>query len=537
MPQVSAAPVRTTDAEGAHRPTLTERTVDRLARRAGRSDRPGLTRRSFLVRAAVIGSVLTVAPLRWLVHPTSAYDTVCGEGASCGAGWTAFCCTISQGANTCPPGSFVAGWWKIDDSPFCNGNPRYIIDCNRSRGSSCNCRCASGTCDQRRVCCNVFRYGQCNTQIPGVTEVVCRVVVCTTPWNWDPNCGRTVRTDNRTRTHNAPCLPGTNPSPIEVRYQDLGLTGSVLGAPVAAERAGPRSGSWRRYERGVIAHRSASGTRVLRDSLAAEYVDTGGPGGSLGYPTSNHQRLGDGLGERVRFERGDIYVRLGDAVTLLGPSAVRYRELGGPGGALGRPTQGTRPVGDGRGSVTRFENGAIYASGRTGARELTGAFLDRYETLGGPEGSGLGYPRTGGDAQHQPFERGVLLLVAGQIRLLRGTIAQRYERLGGATGPWGALRSDQSRVGDTEVAVFAEATVYAGDGLRPSAITEPVLSAYETEGGPGGSLGSPTGDSFRTRSGHHRGDFRAGALEVDPNDGSVRRLRGRATRVPSELTR
>ena len=519
------------------RTSLAERAVDRLARRTERgAERPGLTRRNFLVRAAVIGSVLTVAPMRWIMRPTSAYASVCGTGASCGQGWTAFCCTINQGANTCPPGSYVAGWWKIDRSPFCSAAPRYIIDCNRSPGSSCSCRCATGSCDQRRVCCNNFRYGQCNTQVPGVTEVVCRVVICTTPWTWDPACGRTVRTDNRTVTHNAPCLPGTNPTPIELVYQDMGMTGSVLGRPVAAEASGPRSGSWRRYERGVIAHRSASGTRVLLGPVGTEYTRTGGPGGGLGYPTSGHQSLGGDLGERIRFERGDIYRRNSTARTLLGPSATRYREMGGPGGSLGRPISGTNPVGDGLGSVTRFVQGAIYASGRIGTQPLTKIYDDRYVALGGPTGSGLGYPLRSTGTSRQPFEHGMLVRVGDRVHALRGSIAHRYGSAGGASGPWGALRGDQDRVGSVDRAVFADATLYAGEGMRPGALAEPVLGAYLAAGGPSGALGPPTNDSFRTRTGHHRGEFRGGALEIDPATGTVRRLERRTTRSPSDLT-
>jgi hypothetical protein len=62
------------------------------------------------------------------------------------------------------------------------------------------------------VCCNQFRYGQCNTQIACAGPVVCRIALCTPPWVWSPACTTTSRTDNRTATHNAPCLPAA-PSP------------------------------------------------------------------------------------------------------------------------------------------------------------------------------------------------------------------------------------------------------------------------------------------------------------------------------------
>ena len=170
-------------------------------------------RRSFLVRMAVTGSALTVAPLRFILQPVTAYAAVCGPDSSCGDGYTAMCCTVS-GANRCPPGSFAGGWWKADNSGLCCGNAaRYYIDCNMHCGQACACRCASGSCDQRKVCCNVFRYGQCHQEIACYGPIACRVVSCNPPWTFDQSCSRDVLVDNATAQHSAPCLPpGCPPS-------------------------------------------------------------------------------------------------------------------------------------------------------------------------------------------------------------------------------------------------------------------------------------------------------------------------------------
>ena len=40
---------------------------------------------------------------------------------------------INGGANTCPPGSFVAGWWKMGNSAFCRGDARYVRTVNGTR--------------------------------------------------------------------------------------------------------------------------------------------------------------------------------------------------------------------------------------------------------------------------------------------------------------------------------------------------------------------------------------------------------------------
>ena len=513
------------------RTSWSERLVTTLAHRL---ERRGLSRRSFLVRTALVGSVLTVAPLRWVLRPTTAYASICGDGARCDQGWTAFCCTINDGANTCPPGSFVAGWWKIDDSPFCRGEPRYIVDCNRSPGASCRCRCASGTCDQRRVCCNNFRYGQCNTQIPGVTEVVCRVVICTAPWRWDPACGTTLRTDNRTRSHNAPCLPGRDATPIDLRYQDLGQSGSALGAPTSAELSGPRSGAWRRYERGIIAWRATTGARVLTGRIARVYDELGGPGGALGYPTAEQAGISATSAHQQRFERGRILDDGTRAAAVFGPALRRYDALGGPTGSLGFPTGSTGPVGDGRGSVTPFEGGAIYALAGV-AQELSAAMASRFEALGGPVGSGLGYPIGPADEDEQRFAQGVLVAVGGAFHGLRGAIARRYLALGGREGAWGPPTRDQERLAGGWRATFDDATVFAGPDTAPHALDGAVLAAYLAAGGPAGDLGWPTSDRQRTRFGRDRASFEGGAIEVDPTTDTIDVLRRLTTRRAEEL--
>ncbi len=193
--------------------TLTERLVNRISRKPA-ADRTGSSRRGFLGGAALVGAALAVDPWGYLVRPASAYASVCGTDAGCADGYSVFCCTINNGRNSCPPNSFIGGWWKADNASFCGGAARYYIDCNAFKGGPWQCRCAEGTCDQRRVACNQFRYGQCRTDIPAseTGPVVCRMVSCTPPWQQFAGvCGSSSATDNRTATHSAPCLSGSPP--------------------------------------------------------------------------------------------------------------------------------------------------------------------------------------------------------------------------------------------------------------------------------------------------------------------------------------
>lgn len=203
---------------------LAERLVTRVAERTARWR---TSRRSFLGGAALMGAALAVDPFGYLTRPASAYDTVCGADNSCAAGYTVFCCTINGGNNSCPPDSFIGGWWKADNSSFCGGNARYYIDCNAYRDGRYTCHCNTTTCDQRRVACNQFRYGQCNTQIPwsNTGPVLCRVVSCTPPWvQYGGTCSSSSATDNNTATHSAPCLTGR---PIGVVDQ-ISSTGNTV---------------------------------------------------------------------------------------------------------------------------------------------------------------------------------------------------------------------------------------------------------------------------------------------------------------------
>ena len=134
------------------------------------------SRRGLLIRLAVAGSAIAVAPLRYLLRPGTAMAVItcsqCGGGARCCDGWTDFCCVINNGINACPSYTYIAGWWKCTNytgTNICHSQGvRYYIDCNRKPGMHCphGCSCANGSCSNRSTCCNVFKYGQCNTQVP-----------------------------------------------------------------------------------------------------------------------------------------------------------------------------------------------------------------------------------------------------------------------------------------------------------------------------------------------------------------------------------
>lgn len=188
------------------------------------------SRRGLLARSAFGATALAVAPVAFTMRPISAYHVICSCGSSeCGCGdlccdgYSDFCCKLT-GENMCPPNTVVAGWWKADGTGFCDvgdsPRPRYYLDCNHlcedgcgcdSSGvcepscTSADCRCLEG-CDSRSVDCATFRYGQCSQDLACVGPIVCRIVTCVPPWQWDESCDDTPATDNSTGSHDRPCL-------------------------------------------------------------------------------------------------------------------------------------------------------------------------------------------------------------------------------------------------------------------------------------------------------------------------------------------
>ncbi len=174
------------------------------------------SRRSALLRLALAGSAFCVAPLRYLLYPGSALAVIapwsCASG-ECTDGYTAFCCQINKGLNQCPAGTYPGGWWKCTDyrgRQLCSAEGvRYYVDCNAIPGRPFpgGCRCANDTCADQRINCNIFRYGQCNPQVAGVTAVVCRMVTCQNPSSIPAlKCSSSLSVDDAVCAQDAGCL-------------------------------------------------------------------------------------------------------------------------------------------------------------------------------------------------------------------------------------------------------------------------------------------------------------------------------------------
>jgi hypothetical protein len=297
---------------------LVERTSNSLAART--------SRRGFLARSAVVGSALAAAPVRYVLRPGTAYAAVCGcSGSTCDCsalccdGYTEFCCTIT-GSNTCPAGTAPGGWWKADGSGFCEldgvPQPRYYLDCNVvPPAKPCSCGCALGSCSHRKACCTNFRYGQCHQEIAVMGPIMCRVITCTPPWQFDPACTTTSLTDNNTRFHDGPCLHRNFSRNLlgAVRQDFWRLTDTIGGAVTnkfsySVGGAIPVAGDWD-GDQVMTPGTYLDGTWRLRNSNSAGDPDLVIDYGAAGYTPVVGDWNGDGMQTIGVFADGNWYLR------------------------------------------------------------------------------------------------------------------------------------------------------------------------------------------------------------------------------------
>ena len=502
------------------------------------------SRRGFLVRAGVVGSALAVDPTGYVLRPGTAYASVCGPGASASSGWTVFCATINKGVNACPPGSIAAGWWKMSGASLCGGDSRYIIDCNAtcshcttggSRPGICakscqSCSCSRGpssSCDQRRVCCNDFRYGQCNTQVRQVGAVQCRVVSCTPPWTFE-NCSTSPATDQRTVDHNSSELP-TRFTDITRRYIALGENGSTLGASVYGEIA-VKGGRAQRYQRGRISWSAATGAHETEGAISRRYVALDAEQGPLGFPIAGDRKVADGRGTAQRFQHGRIVAGAQTgAWEVYGRIEERYDALESVDGVLGFPLSGRTEATSAGGAYQVFQGGRIFTSPGNGTHEVRGRIDKRYRLEDSARGP-LGLPTSraaaiaGTDGQEQRFEHGRITFSErfGAYATV-GRLGDRWVALRGATGVLGfpirSMRDTEGVRGHFQR--FQEGRLSSSSTAGAHWMGRELEAAYVDRGAEGGRLGFPTRDQVVLDDGRLRVECQRGTLTYDPATGDV----------------
>ncbi|WP_442932927.1 LGFP repeat-containing protein [Mycobacterium kyogaense] len=199
------------------------------------------------------------------------------------------------------------------------------------------------------------------------------------------------------------------------KYESLGgPADGDLGFPTIDEGPGraPNSvnSTFSASDNPVIFWTPDTGAHVVRGPINAAWDRLGGSSGTLGVPSEDETYDGavvtqkftggqisyDGRTKKFTTAPADLAGQLADLSVPDDPVAAinaARRAAGGPLGPLGASDGEPYKIGsDGLGQ--NFVNGKIFYSPATGANVVTGQVLEKYESVGGPEGD-LGFPVTG----------------------------------------------------------------------------------------------------------------------------------------------
>nr|WP_025735489.1 LGFP repeat-containing protein [Mycobacterium genavense] len=269
--------------------------------------------------------------------------------------------------------------------------------------------------------------------------------------------------------------------PILEKYDMLGgAAGSDLGFPTINEvpgLAGPdtRVATFSASDKPVIYWTPDHGAFVVRGALNAAWDKLGSSGGVLGAPVSDETY--DGEVSSQKFTGGQISwnrktkefttepANLADQLkglqVAIDPTAainMAWRAAGGVNGPLGAKQGGQNPIG-GDGIVQNFAGGKVFFSPATGAAAVESDILAKYEAVGGPVGSDLGFPTANeSDGGVSPNSRIVTFSAADKpvifwtsdhgAFVVRGAMKAAWDKLRGPTGKLGAPVADQTVDGD-----------------------------------------------------------------------------------------
>lgn len=131
-------------------------------------------------------------------------------------------------------------------------------------------------------------------------------------------------------------------------------------------------------------------------------------------------------------------------------------------GPLGPKDGGVYPVAEGFGQ--NFAGGKIFFTPATGAHIMTGAILEKYESLGGPANGDLGFPTIDEGAGRAPGSRNTTFSAADNpvifwtpdtgARVVRGPINAAWDKLGGSAGQLGVPAEDEAYRNDVVTQKF-----------------------------------------------------------------------------------
>ena len=280
--------------------------------------------------------------------------------------------------------------------------------------------------------------------------------------------------------------------PVLDKYQSLGgPAGSDLGFPTINEvpgLAGPdsRVATFSATDKPVIFWTPDHGAFAVRGALNAAWDRLGSSGGVLGAPIADETYDADVISQK--FSGGQISwnsktkefttnpATLADQLkglqVTIDPTVaigMAWRAAGGASGPLGLKQGAQYSIG-GDGVVQDFAGGKVYYSPATGASAVESDILAKYESIGGPVGSDLGFPAENEtDGGIGPSSRIVTFSAPDKPMIfwtpdhgafvVRGAMKAAWDKLRGPGGKLGAPVGDQAVDGDVISQKFTDGKI------------------------------------------------------------------------------
>jgi uncharacterized protein with LGFP repeats len=224
-----------------------------------------------------------------------------------------------------------------------------------------------------------------------------------------------------------------------------------------------------------------------------------------------------------------------------------WKEAGGDASDLG-PKQGETYVA-GEGFAHDFVHGKMFFTPATGPRTMTGAILDKYESLGGPAASDLGFPTinearglAGPDSRVSTFSASDKPLIYWTADhgafVVRGAINAAWDKLGSSGGALGVPIGDETYDGELATQLFSGGKL-SWNRLTKAFITVPptlagqltglpvpvdptaeINMAWRAAGGAAGPLGAKQGDQAPVGAGGLAQTFIGGKVFYSPATGA-----------------
>jgi uncharacterized protein with LGFP repeats len=224
-----------------------------------------------------------------------------------------------------------------------------------------------------------------------------------------------------------------------------------------------------------------------------------------------------------------------------------WKEAGGDTSDLG-PKQGETYVA-GEGFAHDFVHGKMFFTPATGPRTMMGAILDKYESLGGPAASDLGFPTinearglAGPDSRVSTFSASDKPLIYWTADhgafVVRGAINAAWDKLGSSGGALGVPIGDETYDGELATQAFSGGKLSWNRSTKAFITVPPSLAgqltglpvpvdptaeinmAWRAAGGAAGPLGAKQGDQAPVGAGGLAQSFIGGKIFFSPATGA-----------------